>query len=191
MQTLDSLVIDRLGERARGVGDARIATGLSVPGSRWVGRARRQARRLRPEVSVVFFGGNDGFDLKTPDGTTVSCCEEAWIEAYSRRAEAMMRAYVRGGAASVLWLTAPAPRSAASREITAADNEAVRRAAERLPNVRVLALDEVFTPGFRYRVSMTYRGRRVRVRAPDGVHLSLAGLRIAATLVMRDLRKLL
>jgi hypothetical protein len=35
---------------------------------------------------------------------------------------------------------------------------------------------------------MTYRGRRVRVREADGIHLTLAGAQIAADKVMGALR---
>jgi hypothetical protein len=47
----------------------------------------------------------------------------------------------------------------------------------------------VFTPGGRYRDSMTIGGRTVRVRQRDGIHLNTAGASLAATIVIRDLRR--
>jgi hypothetical protein len=49
-------------------------------------------------------------------------------------------------------------------------------------------MDELFTPdGFRE--VMPYRGRDVRVRAADGIHLNVAGTAIAAKVVAAELRK--
>jgi hypothetical protein len=49
--------------------------------------------------------------------------------------------------------------------------------------VTIVPLDHVFTPGFVYRRSMPWRGRLVRVRHSDGIHLSLEGSVIAERLV--------
>jgi len=68
-------------------------------------------------------------------------------------------------------------------------NEALERAAAGLPTVQTLPLDEVLSPGWRYRASIRYRGRQVRVRLSDGAHLSLPGARIAAREVIRALRQ--
>jgi hypothetical protein len=190
MQTLDSLVIDKLGERAEAVSDVRIATGLTVRGTESLVRARREARRRKPDATVVFYGGPDGFDLPTAGGETVSCCGEDWIDAYARRAREVMLAYGREGEGSVLWLTMPAPRREDHRQIAFAANQGARRAAELVANVRIVALDRIFTPGFRYREFMRRGGRRVRVRGGDGVHLTLPGARIAASVVFRRLTRL-
>jgi hypothetical protein len=66
----------------------------------------------------------------------------------------------------------------------------VRRAAAGQPAVRAVALDAVLTPGFRYRATMELGGRTVRVRAADGIHLSLAGAELAAWLADSALPRL-
>ena len=43
--------------------------------------------------------------------------------------------------------------------------------------MRLIELDDVFTPGGRYRDSMRIDGKRVRVRQRDGVHLNATGRR--------------
>jgi lysophospholipase L1-like esterase len=188
MQSLDTVIADRLARRAEVRSEARAGGGLSKPGFDWIAQARRQVRRLHPRATVIFIGANDTFDMRTRSGPVAACCSQDWIDEYARRARAMMSVYAREGAAEVCWLTLPAPRSDLRREFSAAVNEGVRRAARTSRHVRLLELDKLFTPGFRYRAMMRVGGRSVRVRAADGVHLSLAGASIAASAVIRALK---
>jgi hypothetical protein len=188
MNPLDVLLSDRLRKRARVHTRAKLGSGLSRPGSGWIHYGRWQARRFRPYVTVVFIGTNDAFDMRTPDGALVTCCRGDWVGEYARRAGALMRAYSRHGRSRVVWLTLPAPRSAVRWPVARAINYADRFAARRIRGVTVVPVDDVFTPGFRYRATMRYRGRRVRVRGSDGIHLSLDGARILERIVERELR---
>ena len=187
IQIVDSYLKDRLARhRIRVRSDARISTGLSKPFLlNWPSHAKRQARGLRPDVTVVFIGANDGFSFGSVD-----CCGDKWVDAYAERVRTMMRAYSRGGRSLVYWLTLPAPRPAQWRPIYPAVNRAIKRAAASFGGaVRVLDIAKTFTPGYRFRTSMTWHGRHQTVRQPDGVHLSPAGASIAETLVERALRK--
>jgi hypothetical protein len=188
MQTLDSALSDRLRGRAQIRSDVRVAMGISKPGFDWVAEARSQAASVRPDATVVFVGGNDGFDMTTPYGARVACCDEAWIGEYARRVAEMMRAYSRAGAGRILWLTLPAPRDPERKLAMVAVNEAVRGAARGGTGVILLELDQIFTPGFAYRDFMRVKGRLMRVRAVDGVHLSVPGSAFAASLVGQILR---
>jgi hypothetical protein len=97
-----------------------------------------------------------------------------------------MLTYRRKGRGRVIWLTLPIPKG--PREVADAVNLSVVAASAGLARVTVLRLDEYFTPdGFRE--VMPYRGRNVRVRAADGIHLNVAGTAIAAKLVAAELRK--
>jgi hypothetical protein len=132
----------------------------------------------------MFIGANDGFPMAGAE-----CCGEPWIAEYARRARRIMRSYARGGRGRVYWLLLPAPRRGFFREIFPAVNAAVRRAARGLEDdVRVIDLVSVFTPGGRYRASMKIRGKRVRVRQGDGIHLNTTGASLAASIVIRALR---
>ena len=71
--------------------------------------------------------------------------------------------------------------------MTTAVNTAIMRAAEGLPEVHVLRMDLLFTPNG-YRETIRDGGRSVAVREPDGVHLNIAGARIAAAAVAKVLR---
>jgi hypothetical protein len=163
-----------------------VATGISKPGLLdWQAHAREQASGVRPDVTVMFIGANDGFPIAGAD-----CCGQPWIARYAVRARRMMRAYGRGGRGRVYWLLLPAPRGGFFREIFPAVNAAVRSAARGLEDdVRVVDLARVFTPGGRYRDSMTIGGRTVRVRQRDGIHLNTTGASLAATIVIRALRR--
>jgi hypothetical protein len=111
------------------------------------------------------------------------------VAAYARRVEAMMRSYLRGGRSRVYWLTLPAPRPASFARVFSHVNAAIKRAARRVRGgVRVIDLVPVFTPGGDFRQTITFHGRTIDARQPDGIHLSLAGAAVAATLVIDRLR---
>ena len=66
-------------------------------------------------------------------------------------------------------------------------NKGLRRAARGLAGVRLIPLNRIFTPRGRYRPYIRYRGRRLRARQADGVHLTPAGASIAASIVVRQM----
>jgi len=112
-----------------------------------------------------------------------------WVGAYAERVEAMMRSYLRGGRSYVYRLTLPTPKRASFVRIYSRVNVAIKRAAARVGDgVRVIDIARVFTPGGRLREAITFRGRTINARQPDGVHLSTAGAAVAATPVVVRLR---
>lgn len=187
IEYVDSALKQHLASHGIGVrSDPRVSTGLSKPFLlNWPRLAAKQARTLRPDVTVVFIGANDGF----PFGN-VRCCGDAWVEAYAKRAEQMMRAYSRRNSGLVYWLTLPAPKPAQWRAIYPAVNRAIKRAAARAGGpVRVIDLAKTLTPGNRFRQAMVWQGKRMTVRQEDGIHLTQAGAGIAEMIVQRALRK--
>jgi hypothetical protein len=176
-------------ERARPAtlrSDARVSTGISKPALLdWRRHAREQVADIQPDVTVMFLGANDGFPM-----AGVDCCGMPWVAEYARRVREVMRTYARGGRARVYWLLLPAARGGLFRETFPAVNAALRLAAAGLEDdVRLVELDEVFTPGGRYRKSMRIDGKRVRVRQSDGVHLNTTGAGLAARLVVEAIRR--
>ena len=186
IQIVDSFIRERAGGRASLRSDARVSTGISKPSLLdWRAHARDQAAGVRPDVTVVFLGANDGFRMAGAD-----CCGMPWVAEYARRAREMMRAYARGGRGRVYWMLLPAPRDGFFRETFPAVNAALRRAARGLgDDVELIDLNAVFTPGGRYRTSMRIGGRVVRVRQRDGVHLNTTGAALAAKLVVAAIRR--
>jgi hypothetical protein len=138
----------------------------------------------------VFIGANDGFPLRSRSGRRVDCCGRGWVSAYARRASAMMSSYARHGAGTVYWATLPAPRKASYRAIYRRINAALRDAARRHPGeVHIVPLARRFTPGYRFRQTIRWGGRTVSVRQGDGIHLNVTGASIAATMIVRAMRR--
>ena len=188
MQGIDSFLADELGDEATVHSDVRPGTGISKPGGPWARLPARQVKRLHPAATVIAIGAVDGFPLPAPDGSaaTVECCGAGWIASYTQRVRAIMLTYRRKGRGRVIWLTLPIPKG--PRAVADGVNLSILTAARGLPRVTVLRMDELFTPdGFRE--VMPYRGRTVRVREIDGIHLNVAGTAIAAKVVAAELRK--
>jgi hypothetical protein len=171
--------------------DAHISTGISKRFMLdWVAHARATARGVRPDVTVMFLGANDGFPMGTPSGATAPCCDAAWVREYARRARKMMRSYARNGSGTVYWLLLPVPRSQSFARVFRPVNRALRSAARSFPGVvHLVDLARTFTPGGKFRQTMIWHGRRVSVRQADGVHLSVAGASIATELIVRRMRR--
>ncbi|MDO8212368.1 hypothetical protein [Conexibacter sp. CPCC 206217] len=191
IQGIDEILAASLRGRADVKSDAHVSTGISKPFMfDWNAHARGMADGFRPDVTVVYIGGNEGFPLPRPkDGRSVNCCGGDWIAGYERRVADMMRSFSRGGRGRVYWFTLPTPSSGELAGIVAAVNPAIVRAARRFPDtVRVIDIRPVFTPGGHFRSAMEYDGRWVTVRESDGYHLSWSGNEIATSLLIRAMR---
>ena len=185
MQSLDNTITDSLAGRAEITSDVFIGSALSKPGFSFVANTRNRARRLKPAATVVFLGANDAYPLRTLTGAIAECCGEPWVAAYARRARRLIRA--AGGPTFVF--TLPAPRQPDRAARFRAVNEGMRRATAAEPDAHLLDLVPVFTPGFAYRPSLSHRGRLVRVRESDGIHVSIFGATIVSSLVIKALER--
>ncbi|MGH2875148.1 MAG: hypothetical protein ACRDLV_02730, partial [Solirubrobacteraceae bacterium] len=191
MQILDDMLGQDLApHRVRVSSDARISTGLTNSFFfDWQREARRRAVSLRPDVSLVYMGANDGYSVAGPDGKTVQCCGRAWSEGYATLAARMMATLLRGQAGRVYWFLLPAPRPANFHSLFDAVNAGIRIAARRFPGrVSLIDANAFFTPGDRYRDQMTYRGHSFTIHEADGIHISAAADAVAAQLVLARLR---
>jgi hypothetical protein len=191
IQIVDSFLAKELRpKRFRVRSDAHVGTGISKPFLfDWVKHAHQLAHSYRPQATVVFLGANEGFPLRWR-GKRRNCCSRAWRMAYSARAQAMMHSLERGGAARVYWLTLPAARPHVWNHIYRAVNLALRSAAKRegeREGVRLLDMGALFTPSGHFQQTIERGGHRVSVRQRDGIHLNVAGARIAARYVVRQM----
>jgi hypothetical protein len=187
MQGIDSFLGDELGRSMLVRSDVRPGSGISR-GVYWHFHAKSQTKRLRQRVTVMSVGAaSDGLPIPTALGVLQPCCGEGWLKEYANRTRAIMRTYLRGGRARVVWLTPPEPRHAPRAAMTHAVNVAVERAARGLEGVKIIRIDLMFGGGT-YRDVIRYRGRETRVREPDGVHLNVAGTAIAAKAVADAIR---
>jgi hypothetical protein len=191
IQIIDGLLGQKLKrQHFRVRSDAHIGTGISKPFQLdWVAHARRLAGSYRPTATVVFLGANDGFPMRF-EGKRRNCCSRAWRKAYAARAQAMMRAFERGGESRVYWLTLPAARDGHWNHIYKSVNLALRTASKREGDgVRLLDMGAVFTPSGRFQQTIVRHGQRISVRQADGIHLNVAGAKIATEVVVRRMRR--
>jgi hypothetical protein len=71
IQYVDAALEQRLERRrrVRVASDAHVSTGLSKPSLlNWPRYAKRQVRRYKPRVTVMFIGANDGFPMAGRSG---------------------------------------------------------------------------------------------------------------------------
>jgi hypothetical protein len=192
IQIVDSFLAKELGPKHFKVkSDAHVGTGISKTHQfDWIRRARYLARHYRPRATVVFLGANEGFPLRW-QGKRRNCCTSAWRKAYAARAQKMMRSFERDGAARVYWLTLPEARPRGWNHIYRAVNAALAMAADREADngVELLDMGAIFTPSGHFQQTIKRGGRRVSVRQSDGIHLNVAGARIAARYVVRRMQR--
>jgi lysophospholipase L1-like esterase len=169
---------------------ARISTGLTNSFFfNWPAHAREQAASLRPDVTVMFLGGNEGFPIDTARGGVVNCCNRAWSAGYAGLVAPVMRTYLRADAGRVYWFLLPTPRTRHFQSLFDAVNAGIRQAAGRFAGrASLIDANGFFTPHDRYRDFMSYRGRGLVIHESDGVHLSTTANEIAASLVVHRLR---
>lgn len=185
IQGVDAFLGDRLQTAFDVTSDTRPGTGIAKTTSvSWPRLARGHVARLSPAVTILALGVNDGVPI-----AGAACCDAAWSTVYARRVRSVMRTYSRGSGPRVLWLTLPIPRDARFAEVVRAVNRAIRRAALGQDRVTLVEVDELLTPGGRYRDALSIGGKRVRVRSGDGIHLSVAGARYVAGVVVATLQR--
>jgi lysophospholipase L1-like esterase len=190
VQPLDADVARDLAPKGiKVIRDAHIGTMISDTSLvDWGKLSISQVSKHKPDAVVMFMGANEGFPMKV-GGRQVKCCSADWAAEYAYRARRMMDTYRRGGAARVYWLLLPTYRSAARNKIAHVVNAGIFAAASPYrAQVRILDMGAIFTPGNKYRDSMTVDGREQLVRQSDGVHLNGTGSRLAADRVIAALR---
>ena len=176
------VIQDRLKERLEKRGhtvkvEGLFGTGITKPWILdWAEKARAQVEEFRPDVTVVFLGAGDTFALGGHE-----CCGPQWRALYIEQVREMIAIYGR-----TVWLTLPAPRDAGLAKVFRSVNRAIREGVA--GHGELVDLVPVFTPGWRYRRTMPWKGKRVIVRQRDGVHLGYHGDWIASTLAIDALR---
>lgn len=167
--------------------DPHIGTGISnTVLVNWGKLAAYQVRKYQPNAVVVFIGANDGYSMPGAGGKQVNCCSAEWAAIYATRVREMMNTYRQNGVGRVYWLTLPTPRDHARAMIANVVNAAIEVAAQPwATQVRIIDTVPVFTPGDKYRDSMTINGEPTIVRQSDGIHLNDAGSALAAKVVLQ------
>jgi lysophospholipase L1-like esterase len=171
--------------------DPHIGTGISnTVIVDWGKLSVSQVKHDHPDAVVVFIGANDGYSMTGPGHKLVNCCTAEWAAIYATRARELMNTYRQNGVGRVYWLTLPTPRDHARAMNANVVNAAIDVAAEPwATQVRIINTVPVFTPGGKYRDSMTINGEPTIVRQSDGIHLNDAGSSLAAKIVLQRVRQ--
>lgn len=173
------------------VRDSHVGTGVSKTDFvDWGRLSVQQVEKDTPDAVVVFIGANEGFPMPVAGGRAVECCGPEWAAEYASRVRRMMNTYRQDGEARVYWLTLPLPRDSERQRIARAVNAAIEVAA--LPyrsQVRILDMEETFTPDDRYTDTLEIDGEDRIVRDPDGIHLNGVGAEVAAEAVRGAMEK--
>lgn len=179
-----------------GAVDGRVATGLERPDVfNWFKEIASQVKKLKPDVVVLHFGGNDDHSYMTglPEGVSIDGFGTAsWRKEYGRRVGGVMDTVARAGGHTI-WLGLPITRSPAQTQRFDVINAVVVQQAKRRPSTTTY-IDTYTTfagddGGFAEYLD-DRRGRSVKVRAGDGVHFERAGGDMIARMVLKRLNEM-
>ncbi|MEO0619628.1 MAG: DUF459 domain-containing protein [Pseudomonadota bacterium] len=169
----------------------KAGTGLARPDVyNWPRALRRVVRRERPDILVLLIGGNDRQDMRHK-GRRYERFSKPWSREYVRRLERFADQLEESGA-QIFWIGLPNVRSARMTRDYHRFNAWVRKAA-RARGQRFIPIRHLFeTNGGGYSAyGRSVRGKRVRLRSRDGIHMSRHGSylmgRYVAQEIMSDL----
>jgi uncharacterized protein len=172
--------------------DTRAATGLARPDVfNWFEYLPKRVRALKPGVTIVAFGGNDGQSL-FGDGGGQQFGTPEWEREYGRRVGGLMDEMSAAGSRQV-WIGLPIPRDTEQqRKYRVLNRVYAREAAKRRDEIAFVDLWRRFADG-RGKYSEYLRdesGKLVDMRKPDGVHFEFPAAGIVASEIEEALPKL-
>jgi hypothetical protein len=169
-----------------------IGTGLArLDAFDWLGKIDELCAEHRPKVAVVALGANDRQPMKLPGlGEVVQPGSAQWNEEYAARIGQAMDRLAAGGCDRIIWLLLPPMRDSVVDAFAQNVNQAIGAEAARRPGVTA----HDFTPlvadrrtgGYTDRIMDPQTAAAIRVRDPDGIHLTPDGARLLATALIRE-----
>jgi hypothetical protein len=156
------------------------STGLARPDFfSWPKEAQKQVDEFAPDAAIVMFGGNDVQGLRMPDKSWITWPEPEWPEEYARRVNAFADIVAPGGK-PLFWIGMPVMRPEKFHVRVQRVNKIYRaemaiRPGARFIDIWHLLADENGAYTDRLDADGIPGGKTVRVRAGDGIHLSVAG----------------
>ncbi|MCA9688879.1 MAG: DUF459 domain-containing protein [Nannocystaceae bacterium] len=159
---------------------AKSSTGLARPDFfNWMKEARAQVEAF-PDADgvIVMFGGNDVQGLRMPERKWIRWPDEGWAEEYARRVNEFADIVAPPGT-KLYWIGMPVMRpekfhARIQRVNTIYRAEMAIRPDARFVDIWRLLADE--SGAYTHHVEID--GKRTRVRAGDGIHLSPAGAHV-------------
>ena len=157
------------------------STGLARPDFfDWIKEAKRQNEEFPDaDAAIAMFGGNDAQGLRMPDRSWIRWHEPAWSEEYARRVTAFAEALAPNNRPMFL-IGMPVMGRERLHERVQRINTIYRAEMAIRPNAKFIDIWDVLADDHgEYTERVVIDGKRRRVRAGDGVHLSGAGARLA------------
>lgn len=146
--------------------DSRISTGLISGNINWPQHATEQLAQVNPEVVVFMIGTNDAVVYNSSQA-----------EEYAQKVDAMMRVLI-GMGREVYWVNAPVLANQRDEKNVLEVNRIQREVSTRFPdNVTYVDAHTLFADdrGQYQSSELDDNGKRVVMRAGDGIHLTGAG----------------
>jgi hypothetical protein len=155
------------------------STGLARPDFYdWIKQGRHERESQHPDAVVVMFGGNDGQGLwmgKKAEPKWIRYEEENWTPEYRRRVNAFADT-VTGGGETLIWIGMPVMRPSKLHKRVGHMNDIYRAEMAIRPRAHFVDIWPLLADAAgKYTDHVKIEGKRVRVRAQDGVHLSRSG----------------
>lgn len=175
----------------------KTSSGLARPDFfNWNDQAKTEMEKFQPTVTVVMFGGNDGQGLhrahrKDPAPKWIRWNESDWTAEYRRRVNQFADIIAPEGVA-LAWIGMPIVRPEKLHSRVQHINTIFRAEMAVRPQAKFLDIWPVLAnEKLRYadRLSIGRKKKRVRVRAGDGVHLTVRGAQYLAQNVAPRIEK--
>ena len=181
--------------RARGIKSrnrSRFSTGLTNPSAQtrdWPAEVEKAlAANERLKLVVMFLGPNDPLDMPDPAAQGkrfLRFTSPEWEAEYRRRIARILDA-VESHGAQLIWIGLPVMRVTRYERKMAYIDSLFRSETE--GRALYLPIRELLSDGGAYADSLLLHGKKTRVRASDGVHMSAAGTRLIAHAVQQRIR---
>jgi len=169
----------------------RSSSGLARPDFfDWMARAGKLRSRAAPDVVISMIGGNDAQALYVGKRSWIKWGAPAWEDNYVARLNDLRDQLLPS---SGTWISVGLPPMRSPRfdaKIKKIDGLRSETVSAR-PGGYFVDTRDLLAPGGRYQERLMVAGRMKRVRAEDGIHLSLHGARFLADHVQRDVVQIL
>ena len=169
---------------------AGIGTGLArLDAFDWLAKIDELCAQRQPKVAVVALGANDRQPMLRTEGLVHPGTAE-WDAEYVLRLGQAMDRLAGGGCERVIWLLLPPMRDAVVDEFARRINELVKQAAAGRPGVEARDFSGLVadrrTGGYTDRTMDPRTAEAIRVRDPDGIHLTPDGARMLAQELVKE-----